>query len=73
MSDMADGDSFLVRWAPRILSVMRIIVAFLYMQHGAQKLFGFHAPPQMPPASAVYFFARHLAENQAWLPFSEGW
>ncbi len=42
---MADRNSFLSRWSPRILSVMRIVVAVLFMQHGAQKLFGFLAPP----------------------------
>ena len=42
---MADLDSFLSRWSPRILSVMRIVVALLFVQHGAQKLFGFLAPP----------------------------
>lgn len=31
-------------WAPRILSVLRIITAFLFMQHGGMKLFGFPAP-----------------------------
>jgi 5-methylcytosine-specific restriction endonuclease McrA len=30
-------------------------------------------PPKEPPASAVYFFARHLPENQEWRPFIEGW
>jgi putative oxidoreductase len=45
---MADlSASFLDRWAPRLLSVLRIMAAFLYMQHGAQKLFGFWAPPHM--------------------------
>jgi putative oxidoreductase len=34
-------------WAPRILSVVRIITAFMLMQHGAQKLFGF--PPSAHP------------------------
>ena len=42
---MADLNSFLSRWSPRILSVMRIVVALLFVQHGAQKLFGFSAPP----------------------------
>ena len=36
--------SFLDTWRPRILSVLRIITAFLFMQHGGQKLFGFPAP-----------------------------
>ena len=45
---MATSDSFHTTWTPRILSVMRIIVAFLLIAHGAQKLFGFLAPPGMP-------------------------
>jgi len=27
-------------WAPRLLSVLRIVAAFLFMAHGTQKLFG---------------------------------
>lgn len=44
---MAEGDSFTARWSPRFLSILRIVAAFLYMQHGAQKLFGLFATPQM--------------------------
>lgn len=29
--------------------------------------------PKEPPAAATYLFARHLVENQEWLPFVEGW
>lgn len=29
--------------------------------------------PSEPPASAFYFFARHLVENQEWVPFIQGW
>ena len=29
--------------------------------------------PKEPPASARYIFARHLHENEDWLPFVEGW
>ena len=29
---------------PRVLSIMRIITAFLFMQHGGQKLFGIPVP-----------------------------
>lgn len=36
--------SFYSQWAPRILSVLRIVTAFLFMQHGGQKLFGIPAP-----------------------------
>lgn len=40
---MATIDSFLSRSSPLLLSVLRIIAAFLFMQHGAQKLLGFPA------------------------------
>ena len=45
---MADLNSFYASWTPRLLSVLRIITAFLLMAHGAQKLFGFLAPPGAP-------------------------
>ena len=31
-------------WAPRLLSILRIVAGFLFMMHGAQKLLGFPAP-----------------------------
>src|ERR1700752_4563306 len=39
------------RWAPYLLSVLRIVVAFLFIAHGTQKLWGF--PPAEPPRAAV--------------------
>jgi 5-methylcytosine-specific restriction endonuclease McrA len=30
-------------------------------------------PPLEPPQSARYFFARHLWQNEDWLPFIDGW
>ena len=30
-------------------------------------------PPKEPPASARYIFARHLGDNEEWIPFIEGW
>ena len=47
---MADLNSFYASWTPRLLSVLRIIAAFLFIAHGAQKLFGFLAPPGTPAA-----------------------
>lgn len=37
-----NGDS-LAQWAPRMLSVLRIMSALLFIEHGTQKLFGFPA------------------------------
>ena len=39
-------DSIAAAWAPRLLSVLRIITAFLFIAHGTQKFFSFPAPPQ---------------------------
>jgi putative oxidoreductase len=46
---MTDSGSFYNSWAPRVLSILRIVSALLLMQHGAQKLFGFPAGPQPQP------------------------
>jgi putative oxidoreductase len=40
--------TILATWQPRVLSVLRIISAFLFMQHGGQKLFGFPAEQRYP-------------------------
>jgi putative oxidoreductase len=62
---MADLNSFSAQWAPRLLSVLRIVAAFLFMAHGSQKLFGFPAagqagsgslPPLMMVAGVLEFF-----------------
>lgn len=44
-------------WAPRILSVLRIAAALIFIAHGTQKLFGFPAPPQsgLPAAFSLYW------------------
>ena len=36
------------RWSQWLLSILRIITGFLFFEHGAMKLFGFLAPPNMP-------------------------
>jgi putative oxidoreductase len=62
---MAKVDSRWRGWAPRLLSVLRIVAAFLLMEHGGQKLFGFlggipgGAPPvfrQLWIAGVLEFF-----------------
>jgi putative oxidoreductase len=37
-------------WAPRVLSVLRIVAALLFMEHGMQKLLGFPPSPNPSPA-----------------------
>lgn len=50
------------RWAPYVLSVLRIVTAFLFMQHGAQKLLAFPAPPDFgqPPLLSLLGLAAVL-------------
>ncbi len=46
-------------WAPRMLSVLRIMTGLLYLQHGTGKLLGFPAievPPMMSPGGIAGFF-----------------
>ena len=46
---MATSDSLMTVWAPRLLSVLRFVAAFLYFWHGTQKFFGFPAAGPVPP------------------------
>ncbi|MGA2042092.1 MAG: DoxX family protein [Roseiarcus sp.] len=43
--------TFLDKWAPVVLSVLRIVAALLFFEHGLQKLIGFPSagPPNMTP------------------------
>ena len=42
-----EATSLTSTWAPRLLSVLRIVTGFLFMLHGMQKLLGFPAPAPM--------------------------
>lgn len=41
-------NSFLARWSPRLLSILRIATAFLFMSHGLQKVLGLPEPRPTP-------------------------
>ena len=36
------------RFRPYILSILRIVVGLLFLQHGLSKVFSFPAPPRSP-------------------------
>lgn len=38
----------LAAWEPRILSILRIVAAILFIEHGTQKIFGVPEPKYMP-------------------------
>lgn len=38
-------------WTPRVLSILRIVAALIFMAHGTQKLLGFPVSPQPSPAA----------------------
>ncbi len=40
---MNDATSIRDRWTPRLLSILRVVTGFVFMEHGTQKLF--HFPP----------------------------
>ena len=38
----------LAKWSSEILSLLRIVAAFMFIQHGTQKIFGFPVEERMP-------------------------
>jgi putative oxidoreductase len=42
-------DALQTTWAPRMLAVLRMMTALLFMQHGTQKLLGFPFSPRPGP------------------------
>ena len=54
-----DGFGNTPAWAPKVLGILRIVVAFLFIQHGTLKLFGVPAMEGMGqvPLMSLYGFA----------------
>jgi putative oxidoreductase len=50
-------DDRLQSYSPYLLSILRIVVALLFMEHGLSKLFGFPAAHALPPAFTLLWFA----------------
>jgi putative oxidoreductase len=51
-TDEVSMNDTLALWAPRVLSILRIVAAILFMEHGTQKLFGI--PERAMPAPEMY-------------------
>lgn len=54
---MSDTKGLVAEWEPRVLSIVRIIVGLLFMEHGLGKLFGFPPFPNQPAAFHLLWFA----------------
>ncbi len=47
----------LAPWTPRVLSIVRIVVALLFLEHGTVKLFGFPGPGPANLTTLLYIAA----------------
>jgi hypothetical protein len=43
--------------APYVLSIARVVIALMFMEHGTSKLFGFPAPTATPDPFTLLWFA----------------
>ena len=54
---MSNTTGLAAEWEPRILSIIRIIVGLMFMEHGLSKLIGFPPVPSQPAAFHLLWFA----------------
>lgn len=45
------------RYAPYVLSIVRIVAALLFLEHGTSRLFGWPSPMPSPALFSMYWFA----------------
>jgi putative oxidoreductase len=50
------------KYWPEILSIVRIVIALLFLEHGSAKLFGFPHPPTPAPAVMTLLWVQGLFE-----------
>ena len=50
---MADLSRLRQAWEPRVLSILRIVIGLLFLEHGTQKIFNF--PPRPNPRAFELF------------------
>lgn len=50
-------DTFAVRLSPHVLSLLRIVCALLFLEHGLSHLFGWPSPLPSPPPFSLYWLA----------------
>ena len=53
-------DRLQAEWAPRMLSVLRIVTALLFLAHGTQKILGFPVSEMAPDAFSLAWIAGML-------------
>jgi putative oxidoreductase len=54
--------TWLSRWQPQLLAILRIVTALLFIAHGTVKLFGFPVPFQMPGELSPMLLAAAIIE-----------